>query len=67
MNSIKCIIFAELISADNDKYPEEIKQQMLTRFNKDKEHPNWEYILEPLGDEAEPYLAILNEELESGE
>lgn len=50
--SLKYFVFACMISADNDEFTEEVKQEILSRYNPDEkwEDHNWEYILEPIGD-----------------
>ena len=63
--SLKYFIFASIISADNDEFTEEVKQEIISRFDEqspskaDKDEKevsnewnkmNWEYILEPIGD-----------------
>lgn len=53
---LKNLAFVEIISADNDRYTEEVKQEVLTRHKETPE--DWEYILEPIGDDAEMYLKI---------
>lgn len=53
---LKYFVMASIISADNDEYTEDIKQEIISRFgidrasNKDWSEYNWEYILEPIGD-----------------
>lgn len=53
---LKNLAFVEIISADNDRYTEEVKQEVLTRYKETPE--DWEYILEPIGGDAEMYLKI---------
>lgn len=53
----KNLAFAEIISADNDRYTEEVKQEVLKRYNESPE--DWRYILEPLGEDTEKYLKIM--------
>lgn len=63
--SLKCFVFASIISADNDEFTEEVKQEIISRFNESSQDKaakdtkevsnawdgmNWEYILEPIGD-----------------
>lgn len=50
--SLKYFVFASIISADNDEFTEEVKQEILSRYNPDDkwEDHNWEYILEPIKD-----------------
>lgn len=48
-NDIKCLVLASIISAENDHYTEEQKQEVITRYeNCDKSNPDWKYILEPV-------------------
>lgn len=55
-NGFKYLVFASIISADNDSLTEEAKQSVISRYNKcrhDSEDWNsydWEYILDPMGD-----------------
>lgn len=53
MSETQCIIYACLISADNDEYTEEQKQESMRRYKleKDNKSPDWAYILEPFEDE----------------
>jgi len=54
---LKNLIFASIISAENDSLTEEVKQEIISRFNEERgknkewKEYNWEYILEPLEDE----------------
>lgn len=49
--AIKNFLFASIISADNYRLTEEVKQSIISRY-KDAEHKEeWEYILEPIEDE----------------
>ena len=50
MSSVHCLILGSIISADNDQYTEEQKQEIITRYNTAKESKdyNWKYILEPV-------------------
>ena len=51
VNDIKALVYASLISADNDRYPEDVKQESMYRYRleKDNENIDWEFILEPFG------------------
>lgn len=50
-NDVKYLVLASIISADNDRYTEEQKQEVITRYeNRDKNNPDWKYILEPVDD-----------------
>lgn len=57
MNELQCMIIASIISADNDKYTEDVKQEIMQRMKKDPE--NWSYILEPLGEHANKYIELI--------
>ena len=50
MSSVHCLILGSIISADNDQYTEEQKQEIITRYNKAKETKIYDlrYILEPI-------------------
>ena len=55
-NGFKYFVFASIISAENDSLTEEVKQDIISRYDKyrhDSEDWNsydWEYILDPIGD-----------------
>lgn len=45
-----CILFASLISADNESLTEETKQEMIRRYEevrKSEKDIDWDYLLEP--------------------
>ena len=54
---IKNLIYVSIISADNDNYTEDVKQEIIRRYKID--HNNWSYILEPLGEDKYKYIGIL--------
>ena len=55
---LKCLLLGSLISADNDEYPEDVKQEIMVRM---KECPeDWPYIFEPLDKDAEKYVKLMN-------
>lgn len=60
---LKYFVFASIISADNYLYTEEVKQDIIHRYDayKDKgfDETDWEYVLEPLGEEAGKYIQLL--------
>lgn len=62
---LKYFIFASIISADNDEYTEETKQDIISRYSKYKEcefdDVDWEYVLKPLGEDAEKYVKLMKE------
>lgn len=51
INDIKYLVYASLISADNDKYPEDVKQESMYRYKleKDNDEIDWAFVLEPFG------------------
>lgn len=59
--ALKCLIFTSLISVDNDEYPEDVKREILHRYDvyEDVKDKNWDYILDPLGKDKEKYMKIL--------
>lgn len=48
---IKYYTLASIISAENDHYTEDQKQEVIYRYEleKEQENPDWEFILEPIG------------------
>lgn len=50
--SLKYFVFASIISADNDEFTEEVKQEIISRYNPDEkwEDHDWRHVLEPIGD-----------------
>jgi len=62
---LKRFLFASIISADNDSYTEDVKQDILERYVKYKDYDfdsvDWEYVLEPLGEDAEKYVKLMKE------
>ena len=61
-NGIKYIVLASIIGADNDKYTEDIKQEVLSRMKYgdiDKLDLNW--VLDPLPKvDKEKYIELLS-------
>ena len=55
-NDIKWLVYGSLISADNDNYTEEQKQESIRRYElsksavKEGEDLDWNFILEPFED-----------------
>lgn len=62
MTELSNFLFVSIISADNDRYPEDIKQEILRRYDLCKEHGtlDWEYILEELEDK-DRYIKIFED------
>lgn len=48
---VKSLVFANIISADNDEFTEDVKQEVIYRYDleKDTAEIDWEFVLEPLG------------------
>lgn len=64
---LKNLIFVSLISADNDKYEEDIKQEIIQRhqlacagFNDPTNSEiDWDYVFAPLGRDSEKYTKLM--------
>lgn len=56
---LRNLLYVSIISADNDEYTEEQKQEVISRHKTSK---NWDYILEPVDDTGK--LAKLFKDLE---
>lgn len=58
---LKNFIYVSIISADNDDYPEEVKQEIIRRYNDQKGNQplDWSVILDPLGEDKYKYMKIL--------
>ena len=48
---VKYFVFASIISAENDKYTEDVKQEVIRRYDieRNNDHKDWPFILEPIG------------------
>ena len=48
---LKIFTFASIISADNDRYTEDVKQEVMRRYDLEinNSHKDWSFILEPIG------------------
>ena len=48
---LKIFLFSSIISAENDKYTEDVKQEVMRRYDieKNNDHKDWPFILEPIG------------------
>ena len=63
---LKSLLFASIISADNDEFTEEVKQEVIKR-HKEEDHYgseisdqiDWDYVLEPLGESAKGAIKIM--------
>lgn len=60
IEEIKWFTFASVISADNDRYTEDQKQEIIRRYNlvKDQGEPDWEFVLEPTGEDCKKLLKL---------
>lgn len=62
---LKYFLFASIISADNDSYTEDVKQDIIQRYDKykdcDFDSVDWKYVLEPLGDDSDKYIKLMKE------
>ena len=66
---LKSLLFASIISADNDEFTEEVKQEVIKR-HKEQDHYgsmisdqiDWDYVLEPLGEAAKGAVKIMRGE-----
>ena len=60
---LKRFVYVSIISADNNDHTEDIKQEILARYDEDKDvnEQDWEYVLAPLKDTEyyQRYLKIL--------
>lgn len=50
-SELKNFIYVSLISADNDELEEDVKQEIMSRYNINSEEQDWKYVLEPIKDE----------------
>lgn len=57
---LKNFIYISIISADNDEYTEETKQEIIRRYH-EADVNDWSYILDPLGEDKYKYMKILCE------
>ena len=48
---VKYFVFASIISAENDRYTEDVKQEVIRRYDieRNNDHKDWPFILEPIG------------------
>lgn len=66
LQMLKNLIFVSLISADNEEYTEEVKQQILSRYH-EVGFSDWSYVLDPLGEDKYKYMKILMATAETDE
>lgn len=60
------LMFASLISADNDELTEETKQEMIRRYD-ESEEKDWDYITEPMDRDKKFQEILYKAAMESGE
>lgn len=58
LEQAKNLMLVSLISADNKRYSEEVKQEIIKRM--EEKPKQWEYIFEPLGENAEKWVTLMN-------
>ena len=46
LEELKNYLYVSIISADNDEYTEEQKQEVISRYELTKDDPDWRFILE---------------------
>lgn len=49
-NELKNFIYVSLISADSDELEEDVKQEIIARYNRGSEQQDWRHVLEPIRD-----------------
>lgn len=67
---LKYLAFASIISAENESLTEEVKQDIISRYdeckrdNGDWNNYDWEYILDPMGDKEkiQRFVEIMRDE-----
>lgn len=55
-NEIRWVVYASLISADNDELDEDTKQELIRR--RDDKPDDWAYTLEPLGEKGKKLIEL---------
>ena len=56
MTELQYVVFASLISADNDELEESVKQELIQR--REEKPKDWGYIFEPLGENGKKLLEL---------
>lgn len=48
---LRSFLLASIISAENDHYTEDVKQEVTRRYDieRNNDHKDWQFILEPIG------------------
>lgn len=60
ISQLRNLVFASIISADNERYTEEVKQEVIKKYSESKDK-DWEYILSPLGEDANKYIKLFKQ------
>lgn len=45
---LRSFLLASIISAENDEFTEDQKQEVIRRYDLTKDNPDWRFILEPV-------------------
>ena len=48
LEELRCFLFVSIISAENDEFTEDQKQEVIRRHELTKDDPDWRFILEPV-------------------
>ena len=48
LEELKNYLYVSIISADNNEYTEDQKQEVIRRYELTKDDPDWQFILEPI-------------------
>ena len=48
LEELKTYLYVSIISADNEEFTEEQKQEVISRYELTKDDPDWRFILEPV-------------------
>lgn len=48
LEELKNYLYVSIISADNEEFTEEQKQEVISRYELTKDDPDWQFILEPV-------------------
>ena len=50
LSELQCFLYVSIISAENDEFTEDQKQEVMRRYDLTKDNPDWEFILQPVDD-----------------
>lgn len=48
LEELKNYLYVSIISADNEEFTEDQKQEVIRRYKLTKDDPDWQFILEPV-------------------